>query len=451
MLIYVPKKHIYDKSIYRQFSKYINLCTRIQDPEAIHMIEQLRSYIGASNRTQYFYNSDMLDKLQYGIVIHHGSMPLNARLILEHFTQKRFCKICFATSTLEQGINMPFDVVYLDKFEASKSLSVKNLIGRAGRSTRKNAFDVGSVVMRNNAMSSFRNLVFKNEIISEISHLDKEDDQLDEKYNEYKDAIKNDEFSDEYNLTNKDLEKLKAYDVTTIIPTLLDMMFVDGQLISPDTEMKDIYDDFQSLYRGYLGRELVTAEKAVLSTAIKIMIWKVYGRTFSSICQYRYAYASKVNERRKLIKEKRTQEADALCARYISGYQDLPNKQLQSYPLVSLSEKAKNVDYDLIVYDTYGFLDKLIGFKLSDLFYAIFHQYYKQTEDQRALRLAKYFKFGTDNDKEIWMLRYGLSFEDIEWAGSCIDNIGEEEIVFNEGVENLAEEQRAIIEPYINE
>lgn len=26
---------------------------------------------------------------------------------------------------------MPFDVVYLDKFEASKSLSVKNLIGRA--------------------------------------------------------------------------------------------------------------------------------------------------------------------------------------------------------------------------------------------------------------------------------------------------------------------------------
>lgn len=450
VLIYVPKKHIYDKSIYRQFSKYINLCTRIQDPEAIHMIEQLRSYIGASNRTQYFYNSDMLDKLQYGIVIHHGSMPLNARLILEHFTQKRFCKICFATSTLEQGINMPFDVVYLDKFEASKSLSVKNLIGRAGRSTRKNAFDVGSVVMRNNAMSSFRNLVFKNEIISEISHLDKEDDQLDEKYNEYKDAIKNDEFSDEYNLTNKDLEKLKADDVTTIIPTLLDMMFVDGQLISPDTEMKDIYDDFQSLYRGYLGRELVTAEKAVLSTAIKIMIWKVYGRTFSSICQYRYAYASKVNERRKLIKEKRTQEADALCARYISGYQDLPNKQLQSYPLVSLSEKAKNVDYDLIVYDTYDFLDKLIGFKLSDLFYAIFHQYYKQTEDQRALRLAKYFKFGTDNDKEIWMLRYGLSFEDIEWAGSCIDNIGEEEIVFNEGVENLVEEQRAIIEPYIN-
>ena len=42
----------------------------------------------------------MLEKLSYGIVTHHGSMPLTARLILEHFTQRGFCRICFATSTL---------------------------------------------------------------------------------------------------------------------------------------------------------------------------------------------------------------------------------------------------------------------------------------------------------------------------------------------------------------
>ena len=179
VLIYVPKKHIYDKSIYRQFSKYINLCTKIQNPRATQMIEQLQSYIGANNKTQYFYNSDMLEMLQYGIVVHHGSMPLNARLILEHFTQEGFCRICFATSTLEQGINMPFDVVYLDKFEASKSLSVKNLIGRAGRSTRNNCFDIGSVVVRQNAMSSFRRVIFKNEIISEVSHLDMDDEKIE--------------------------------------------------------------------------------------------------------------------------------------------------------------------------------------------------------------------------------------------------------------------------------
>ena len=116
------------------------------------------------------------------------------------------------------------------------------------------------------------------------------------------------------------------------------------------------------------------------------MIWKVYGRTFSSICQFRYAYVSQVNERRKLNSKGRTQEADALCAKYVSGYHDLPDKQLNSYPLIPPSEKAKNVDYDLIVYDTYDFLDKLIGFKLSDIFYAIFHQYYKNNGDERALK-----------------------------------------------------------------
>ena len=82
------------------------------------------------------------------------------------------------------------------------------------------------------------------------------------------------------------------------------------------------------------------------------------------------------------------------------------------------------------MYDTYDHLDKLIGFKLSDIFYAIFHQYFISQNDDRALRMAKYFKYGTDSEKEIWMLRYGLSFEDIEWAKSCVDDISEEEMVF---------------------
>lgn len=448
VLIYVPKKHIYDKSIYSQFEKYIALCTRIQDARAEEMIKQLQEYIGASNGTQNYYNSDMLEKLQYGIVVHHGSMPLTARLILEHFTQEGFCRICFATSTLEQGINMPFDVVYLDKFEASKSLSVKNLIGRAGRSTKSTCFDFGSVIMRQNAMSNFRKIIFKEETISDISHLDIDDEKLDEKYEEYKVAIKQNTFSDEYNLTNVDLERLQSETVTTLVPNLVDLMFVGDHLINPEADMKEIYDDFQDLYRGYLGRDLVTAEKAVLSSAIKIMIWKVYGRTFSLICQYRYAYVSQVNERRRLYREGKSKEADALCARYISGCHDLPDKHLKSYPLIPTSEKAKNVDYDLIVYDTYDFLDKLIGFKLSDIFYAIFHQYYEKSCDERALRLANYLKYGTDNDKEIWLLRYGFSFEDIEWIHPCVESINEEEITFNEQVENLTDEQKAIIEPY---
>lgn len=451
VLIYVPKTHIYDKRIYTQFSKYIAMCKPINNPDALSMIDQLKSYIGASDKEANFYNSDMLAKLKLGVVVHHGSMPLTARLILEHFTQKGFCRICFATSTLEQGINMPFDVVYLDRFEASKTLSVKNLIGRAGRSTSENKFDYGSVIMRPNAMSSFRNVMQKDETISEISHLNAVDEKLDEKYEEFKEAIKNNKFSDEYNLPNSDLEKLKTDTVTGIISTLLDMMFENNELIEFSTEMKDIYGDFQDIYKEYLGRDLESAEKAVLDTAIKIIIWKIQGRTFRNICKYRYAYISNVKERRRLNKEGKKEESDALTTKFTYACHDIPNRNLKLYPLIPTAVKAKDVDYDLIVYDTYDYLDKLIGFKLSDIFYATFHQYAKTYNNEKAEKLAKYFRYGTDNGNQIWMLRYGFTFEDIEWLEPCIESINEENIVFNQNVKNLSEEQMLMINQYLHD
>lgn len=449
VLIYVPKSHIYSKQIYTQFKKYISMCEPIDNPVAMKMIDELKEYIGASTTDKSFYNSDMLEKMRCGIVVHHGSMPLTARLILEHFTQKGFCRICFATSTLEQGINMPFDVVYLDRFEKSKTLSVKNLIGRAGRSSNNPVFDFGSVILRPHAMGDFRNLYRKENILSSKSQLDIKDEKIDEKYEEYKEAIKTGEFSDEYNLTNKDLEKLKSDSVTTIVPTLLDMMFNNENFVLPNEVAKEVYDDFQSLYKEYLGRKLTEAEKYVFNSAIKIMIWKTHGKTFSKICQTRYAYVSKTSERRYLSKIGHQEEADNLTVRYIAGYSDIPNKELRIYPLFSADTKGKDVDYDRVVYDTYDFLDKLIGFKLSDLFYAIFHQYYLKYQDERAERLAKYIKYGTEDLIEIWLLRYGFSFEEIEWLKPCVKSISEEEIVFNSKIKELTDNQKSTIAKYI--
>lgn len=449
VLIYVSKSHIYSKQIYSQFQKYISMCRPIDNPVALKMIEELKDYIGASTTDKFFYNSDMLEKLSCGIVIHHGSIPLTARLLLEHFTQQGFCRICFATSTLEQGINMPFDVVYLDRFEESKTLSVKNLIGRAGRSTNKPVFDYGSVILRPNAMSRFRNVYRTKNTLSPKSRLDTTDDKMDEKYEEYKEAINSGEFSDEYNLTNKDLEKLKSDSVTTVVPTLLDMMFNGADFVMPNAVAKEVYEDFQCLYKQYLGRELTAAEKYVFDSAIKIMIWKVHGKTFSKICQERYAYVSKVAQRRLLSQTGHQENADNLTVRYIAGYNDIPDKELRAYPLFSADTKGKDVDYDRIVYDTYDFLDKLIGFKLSDLFYAIFHQYFIAYQDDRAERLAKLIKYGTEDPTEIWMLRYGFSFEEIEWLKPCIDSIDQEEIIFNESIKNLSDAQKNSISKYV--
>lgn len=66
------------------------------------------------------------------------------------------------------------------------------------------------------------------------------------------------------------------------------------------------------------------------------------------------------------------------------------------------------------------------------MFYAIFHQYYLAYQDDRAERLAKYIKYGTEDSTEIWMLRYGFSFEEIEWLKPCVEYIDQTEIKFNE-------------------
>lgn len=444
VLIYAAKTQILNKKIFQRFNKYFEFCPTITNPEALELIESLREYIGASKNDVNYYNSDMIDNLMRGIVSHHGSIPLTARLILEHFTQRGFCKLCFATSTLEQGINMPFDVVYIDRFESSKSLSVKNLIGRAGRSTTSKQFDIGSVIVHTSAMTSLRKTLLKNEPISETSHLDIKDDQIDETYQEFKDAIINETFNDEYNLTEKDVEKIKAEEIKLVIPTLLDILFIDENIITTEEITPEVKDLFHKLYESYLGRPLVESEKNVLNEAIRIILWKVTGRTFRNICQIRYARVAQVNERRK-----HPERIESIYAKYMVGYNEIPNKNLSNYPKIPNTILAKNVDYDTVVFDTYDFLDKMIGFKLSDIYYAVFHEYYLDTNDERSQKMANYIKFGTADATEIWMLKYGFDFEDIEWLKPYVKSIGEEEICFHSSIAELNNEQKRLIEKFL--
>lgn len=435
VLFYISKAKIYKRTFIREFRKYINLCKDIQDERVDFFIDQLKQYTGGDTISSKNYYSQMIALMKRGIVIHHGSLPLQTRIIIEEFTRAGFCKICFATSTLEQGINMPFDVVFLDRLEASKPLAVKNLIGRAGRSTERNEFDYGFVIINSpQNISRFREVMLQDEVLDSISSLEK-DDLHDEDFNDFKEAILNDTYSDEFNLTQKELEILTTGKIDGIIEAILNSIFENDSLISfgqisADEQCKlKLYSDFKALYSLYLRRSLSDAETYVLNTAIKIILWRVYGKTFKNICWYRYSYVSQTHVRGQL--ERLGRSTKNVEAKFITGFHDIPDKSLKAYGLYTKGTKAKDVDYDLIMYDTYDYIDKLIGFKLSDVFFAAFSKYYEKKDDIRALRLAKYIKYGTDNEKHIWMLRYGLTFEDIEILDKHIDKIGSEAITLN--------------------
>ena len=454
VLFYVSKAKIYNKGFLNQFSKYIDLCPELESEITEKYIEQLKQYTGGDTIANKNHYSQMIALLKKGIVIHHGSLPLQTRIIIEQFTKADNCRLCFATSTLEQGINMPFDVVFLDRLESSKPLSVKNLIGRAGRSTTDSKFDFGYVIISSPArMANFRLIMNQDEELSDISALESNEEH-DDDYNEFKEAILNDTYSDEFNLTEKDLAKLTSDEIDVLILNILNTVFIENDLI-PLSEIRrdtfnrlELYANFRALYSTYLGRYLENGESNVLDTAIKIILWRVYGKTFKNICWYRYSYVSKSHEREAL--ERLGRNTATLDAMFITGYHDIPDKNLNVFSLFPIGTRAKDIDYDLIMYDTYDYIDKLIGFKLSDVFYAAFLKFYEKHQDSRALKLSKFIKYGTDDERHIWMLRYGMSFEDIEILESHITSIDSEEIIFKDSINALTDEEKASILRYIN-
>ena len=333
VLFFVSKLKITSKEYIREFEKYINLCEEIDDEIVDEYIERLKQYIGGDVYSNRDYYSQLIAQLKRGIVIHHGSLPLQMRSIIEEYTKRGYCKICFATTTLEQGVNMPFDVVFIDRMDYKHHLAIKNLIGRAGRSTSEYKFDFGYVILNKGAnIQNFRNIIINDVEFEEVSLLETDDD-LGGDYAGFKEAIKNETFSDEYNLTPQEIESLEKPDSEAIVKEILDSTFIDDNLISRKQLDDDefchlgLYNAFRKLYEAYLHRAITPAEHDVLNTAIKIMLWRVHGKALRQICAIRYAYASETHKRNKYLQ--RGWGTDNIQPKYITGYQDLPNPTIE--------------------------------------------------------------------------------------------------------------------------
>ena len=452
VLIYMSKTKVAKYDFLKEYDRYVRMCPEIKNEMVDEVIEELKQYTGGTTTDNSDFYSQFISLLRRGIVIHHGSMPLRTRALVEKFVNNRQCRLCFSTSTLEQGINMPFDVVLLDRFENSKPLAVKNLIGRAGRSSEKNKFDIGFVVVTSSAnMTNLRKILLADNRIKEDSSLDVHD-KLDEDFSEYKKAINNGTMDDRFNLPPVVINRVIEGDGADEIKAVLDLMFNNaGELITKDLykrEWRLIDNSIRAVYQRHLGRQLVEGEKRVFDTAVHLMIHRLlFHPTFKQLCIMRYQYASKYHERKE--RKRKGISSDDLTSNFITGYNDLPNKSLNVFSLFPEGTKAKDVSYDAILYDTYDYLDKLIDFSLGELFYATFVSYYEKTNDARAERLAKLLRYGTEDPRYIWMIRYGMEFEDIENLDEHIESIDENGIVFKESIGDVSESQKKVVERYI--
>ena len=239
VLIYIAKTQLYKPNFREDYKTYIEMCPEVTQPDALKMIKELREYIGGSFTGQD--KSVILELIKRGIVIHHGSMPLRARYMIERFVNAGYARICFATSTLIQGINMPFDVVLISNFrfrgtDNQKILDFKNLIGRAGRtSSIENRFDYGYVVVHENKRERVKDNLKADATLSSDTLINAPIESVEEDLKDIVEAVQNDTFDTSLQITESQKSRLVQRNVFADIEQLLDKLFKEGKLLSGNT------------------------------------------------------------------------------------------------------------------------------------------------------------------------------------------------------------------------
>ncbi|MBL0071459.1 MAG: hypothetical protein IPP34_06470 [Bacteroidetes bacterium] len=108
----------------------------------------------------------------------------------------------------------------------------------------------------------------------------------------------------------------------------------------------------------------------------------------------------------------------------------MPNKAFKRpVPLFSQDTSIVDIDFDKVIYDTYDYIDKVLSLSIKDPVSSAFILYFNKTGDIRAQVLSNYIKYGTNNETEIWLIKYGFSFDEIEKLIEHIEKIDETEII----------------------
>lgn len=445
ILVYVSKSAIYKGSFTEEFSEYIDKLGPVTNKLALEKIKNIQHILGADSSS---HKSSMVELLKKGVVIHHGSIPLEVRFLIEDFIRDGHALLCFSTSTLAQGINMPFDIVWLinNRFmgdENERALAFKNLIGRAGRLSKEKCFDYGYVYT--SEPKSFSNKIRSSFTLEANSILDADTKAKDNDTQELIDSIQNDTFDDDKNMPLTKVQRLSQDAVLGNAKSCLDIIYRH-----PDSIKNSIGGDLnralrerarqhlQVIYEAALGRDLLEGERAVFEQAISIFFQMIQGRSFREIVGIRYNYITGRDDK------------STKHAKFSQPAESLPNSTLDhSYSIFSPETPVNKVSYDAVVFDTYDYMDKVISFSLSDCFIAAFKIYNERYVDERAEQIIELFRYGTNNSKHILLMRYGFPPEMVGDLSEHVASIDETRIVFKKSIHSASSVLREFVEWYL--
>ncbi len=443
-MIFVSKASVYNGKFLLPFQRYIDQFAVVTDPRALVIIEAVETALGAN---QGEHRSRLVALLKRGVVIHHGSVPLEVRFLVEDFIRQKFSRICFATNTLAQGVNMPFDIVWLHSMKImgddsnDRSLSFKNLTGRAGRLSTEKKFDYGYVFTANPVLYSSRmNDTF---FLNEESVIDQSHEDSPGDLKELVESIQNGTFDNEHNMPRSRVERLSQQNIFLACERVLTLIFAESTVSKSveGVDKRDVRDiikgDLKNIFERAIGRELYDGEESVFNTAIMIFLLAISGHTFKEIAGIRHSHISRRNERH------------IGMAEFSQPAATLPNSLLQRRYSLFADVAASEVSYDAVVFDTYDYIDKVVSFSLSDAFVAAFKIYGAKNNDRRAAMMLDLLRFGTTNANHILLMRYGFPPEAVVDIIPYVHLLTEHEIEFRPEVYSAPPHIREMVSWYL--
>lgn len=445
ILVYVSKASIYNGKFLNGFEEHVAKFSSVSDSSATRLIDDIEKILGADENE---HKSRLVSLLKKGVVIHHGSVPLDVRFLLEDFIRAGFARMCFATSTLAQGVNMPFDIVWLQSNriiggdDDDRALSFKNLVGRAGRLSDLRKFDFGYVYTENPKLLIER--INGTYSLSEVSVIDQDFETDTTDTRELRESIRNGTFDDDLNMPISRAERLASPDIQQACGNVLNIIYDDGTIRENITgnakklARESIRASLRHIFVTSINRELIDGEASVFNTAIYIFLLAICGRTFKEIAGIRFSEISKRDKGR-------TGNAE-----FAQSAEPLPNNKLvRAFPLFKNGTTAQEVSYDAVVFDTYDYMDQVISFSLADVFFSAFKIYHKRTSDNRAEKMLELLRYGTNDVIHVLLMRYGFSPETISEISPFIRFVNEDQIIFDDEIYSAPDHVKKMIEWYL--
>jgi len=179
-------------------------------------------------------------------------------------------------------------------------------------------------------------------------------------------------------------------------------------------------------------------ESAIFDSATSIFFHMIQGRSFREIVGIRYSYITGRDKK------------DIKHTKFLQQAEKLPNISLKTFfSIFKKGTPVGNANYDAVVFDTYDYMDQVISFSLSDVFIAAFQIYGEQHDDDRVEQVIDLFRYGTNNQRHILLMRYGFPPEMVNDISLHIEKIDETRIIFKNSIQSAPKAIRELVEWYL--